>query len=139
MFSLNSALALEYNDTDFWCCQHNFYVIRNGLHGYQCNCSQITTEKTHRCHQVQTDPNIAFVCSLFLYAKPCSHLTSAFAFTSNFKNGFCGNKWWCSYWTFAFDGKDQKKNSYADVKFEKGLTRAEYPILKQVNLNQENL
>ena len=26
-----------------------------------------------------------------------------------YKNGFYGNKWWCSYLTFAFDGKDQRK------------------------------
>ena len=37
----------------------------------------------------------------------CSHLPSTFA--SNFRNGFYGNKWWCSYLTFAFDGNDQRK------------------------------
>ena len=33
------------NNTDFWCCQHIFYVFRNGLHGYQCNCLHMMTEK----------------------------------------------------------------------------------------------
>ena len=30
-------------------------------------------------------------------------------FASNFKNEFYGNKCWCSYLTFAFNGKDQRK------------------------------
>ena len=33
------------DDTDFWYFQHNFYVGRNELHGYQCNYLGITTEK----------------------------------------------------------------------------------------------
>ena len=48
--------------------------------------------------------------------KPCSH--STFAFASNFKNGFYGNKWWCSYLTFTFDGKDQRKTQ---TQCEKGF------------------
>ena len=28
----------------------------DGLHCHQCNCSHVTTEKTHRCRQVRTDP-----------------------------------------------------------------------------------
>ena len=30
-------------------------------------------------------------------------------FASNFKNWFYGNKWWCSYLTFAFNDEDQRK------------------------------
>ena len=33
-----------------------FHVVRKGLHGHQCNCSHMTTEKTHRCRQVGTGP-----------------------------------------------------------------------------------
>ena len=32
------------------------------------------------------------------------------------------NKWWCSYFTFEFDGKDQRKNANADVKCEQSFT-----------------
>ena len=32
-----------------------FYNVRNELHGYQCNCSLMTTEKTHHCRQIRTD------------------------------------------------------------------------------------
>ena len=32
-----------------------------------------------------------------------------YAFALNFKNGFYGKKWCCSYLMFAFEGKDQRK------------------------------
>ena len=41
------------------------------------------------------------------WIKSYSHLMSGFAL--NFKNGFFFNKWWCSYLTFAFEGKDQRR------------------------------
>ena len=50
-----------------------------------------------------------FGCCRRRNVKPCSHLTPAFAFVSKIKNGFCDNKWWRSYLTFVFDGKDKKK------------------------------
>ena len=28
-----------------WRQRHRLYVVRNGLHGYQCYCSQMTTQK----------------------------------------------------------------------------------------------
>ena len=46
----------------------------------------------------------------------------AFAFASNFKNGFFGNKSWCSYLTFAFDGKDQRKTQTHTLNVNKALT-----------------
>ena len=33
-----------------------FLYHQIGLHNYQCNCSHMTTEKTHPCRQVRTDP-----------------------------------------------------------------------------------
>ena len=45
----------------------------------------------------------------FVKLKHFSHLTSAFALASNFKNGFYGNKWWCSYLTFAFHEKRKRR------------------------------
>ena len=33
-----------------------FLYHQIGLHDYQCNCSHMTTEKTHPCRQVRTDP-----------------------------------------------------------------------------------
>ena len=44
-----------------------------------------------------------------------------FAFASNFKNGFHNNKWWCSYLTFAFDGKDKKKTQMQVLSVNKAL------------------
>ena len=45
----------------------------------------------------------------------CSHLTSATAFASNFKNEFYNKKWLCSHLTFSFDGKDQRKTQKLSV------------------------
>ena len=58
--------------------------------------------------------------------KPCSHVTSAFAFSSNVKNGFYGNKLWCLPLTFAFSiiGWQRSKknaNAYAYVTCEPTL------------------
>ena len=47
--------------------------------------------------------------AMFQLVQPCSHVTFASAFASNFKNGFHGNKWWCSHLTLECDGKDQRK------------------------------
>ena len=44
--------------------------------------------------------------------KPCSHITCVFAFSSNVRNGFYGNKWWCLHLTFA---AKMKENANADV------------------------
>ena len=38
-------LTHEVRDRSHWATTQNFYVIRNGLHGYQCYCSRTTTEK----------------------------------------------------------------------------------------------
>ena len=43
--------------------------------------------------------------------KPCSHLTS----------GFYGNKWWCSYLTFAFDYTDESKTQTQMLSVNKTL------------------
>ena len=42
----------------------DFYVVRNGLHDYQCYCSHMTTQKvtkTHHCCQVRMDPKRRFL------------------------------------------------------------------------------
>ena len=47
-----------------------FYVIRNGLHGYQGNCSHMTTEKNIvvvKCEQTLTCPGILFVALKVLH------------------------------------------------------------------------
>ena len=68
--------------------------------------------------------------------KPCSHLTSAFAFLSNIMNGFYGNKWWVSYLTFCFWRQRSKKK--ADAKCEQGLRWRYDIILPSSELAWEN-
>ena len=68
--------------------------------------------------------------------KPLSHVTFASAFASNFKNGFCGQKWWCSHLTSEHDGKDQRKNANTDVMCERTFSGdTNTPSLSRPNFN----
>ena len=52
------------------------YVLRNGLHGYQCNCSHMTTEKARRCRGVRTDPKESRRLDPKLYSHCKSHFVA---------------------------------------------------------------
>ena len=72
----------------------------------------VRTLTTHISIQVIED-----VCSF----TPCFHITSAFAFASNIKKEFCGNKWLYLHLTFAFSRtwwQRSKENANADVTCE---------------------
>ena len=50
--------------------------------------------------------------------KPCSRITSAFAFTSKFKNGLHGNKWPHPHPTFAFSRTGRQRNANVGITCE---------------------
>ena len=62
---------------------------------------------------------VSIILRFTFLSQPCSHLTSAFA--SKLKNGFYGNKCWCSYLTFQFDIKDKRKTQTKMLSVNKTL------------------
>ena len=67
--------------------------------------------------------------------RPCSHFTFAFVFVSNIKNGFYGNKWWCSDLMFTFDGKGQRKIQTQTLSVNKFLILVHFKILPVLRLD----